>query len=238
MKIKILYSHLNVTKTDFKARPKWFDFERCFQNLLRTTVGHYHELEIHVIYDTTRGGIEQNWINKRRHYPHLQFHEIQGGSMEVAAIGMYKIAKELSLQMEDDDIFYFLENDYLHVDKWVEKVKALFSEFDGLNYISLYDHNDKYFLPQYNDLISKIIVTSNHHWRTTPSTCGSYLCNKKTFLEDYDIHTKVMGDHNKWMLLGDQGRFVISAIPGLSTHCMEGLMSPAINWEEFNTYKL
>ena len=41
------------------------------------------------------------------------------------------------------------------------------------------------------------------------------------------------GDHNKFLWLAEnKGRFVITPIPGLSTHCMEGLMSPTIKWEE------
>jgi hypothetical protein len=243
MKIKILYSHLNVTGTDSKVRPQWFDFEKCFKNLLKTIsytpngLSKQSDIEIHVIYDVTRGGLANNWIWKyfNEGKNNIIFHQIEGGTMEKAAIGMYELAKGLSFHMDDEDIFYFLENDYLHSPGWITKVKTLFNEFNGLNYVSLYDHNDKYFLPQYNDLVSKIIVTPDHHWRTTPSTCGSYLCTKKTFLEDYDTHTKIMGDHNKWVYLQEQkGRFVLSPIPGLSTHVMTGLMSPAIDWEEIN----
>ena len=44
-----------------------------------------------------------------------------------------------------------------------------------------------------------------------------------------------MGDHNKWLYLNEsKNRFIITPLPGLSTHCMEGLMSPTINWEKIN----
>ena len=172
-------------------------------------------------------------------YDFLTFHEIQGGSMFGAAKEMYRIAKELSEDMEDTDLFYFLENDYLHVNGWVDKVKDLFESFKGLNYVSLYDHNDKYFAPDYEELVSKIFATSTSHWRTTPSTCGSYICTKKLFLEDYNIHTGTEGDHNKWVhLAGSKGRFLLTPIPGLSTHCMEGLLSPTINWKQINDAKI
>ncbi len=232
MKIKILYSHLNVSGTDNKARPHWFDFERCFKNLVSTIDVKGIDVELHVIYDITRGKVKYNWIDNIDEY--FLIHEIQGGSMEAAAVEMYKIAKELSKDMDDNDLFYFCENDYLHTSDWVSKLKELF-EMYGLDggYVSLYDHNDKYFLPQYENLSSKIFVTENHHWRTTPSTCGTYAVNRKTFLEDFDVLTSVMGDHNKWLHLAEtKHRFVLSALPGLSTHCMEGLMSPTIKWEE------
>ena len=42
-----------------------------------------------------------------------------------------------------------------------------------------------------------------------------------------------MGDHNKWIYLNEtKNRFVLTPIPGLSTHCMEGLMSPTIEWDK------
>ena len=59
MKIHIFYSHYNVTGTDNKFRPNWFDYEKCFINLLNTTKN--KNVEIHVVMD---GKIEDNWIKK------------------------------------------------------------------------------------------------------------------------------------------------------------------------------
>lgn len=245
MKIKILYSHLNVSGHDGKYRPQWFDFEKCFKNLLSTLydkekinyTNHIQEgVELHVIYDKTRGGIEQNWIIEYCKYPQIHFHEVVGGSMFGAAKEMFRVAKELSEDMKEDDLFYFMENDYLHVEGWVDKVKELFSTFNGLNYVTLYDHNDKYtWMHLYENLTSKIFATETHHWRTVPNTCGTYLVNKKIFLEDYDSRTTIEGDANYWAWLAEnKDRFIISALPGLSTHCMETLLSPTIDWKKIN----
>jgi hypothetical protein len=146
----------------------------------------------------------------------------------------WEYAKSIALKENSEkDLFYFLENDYLHVQGWVDKVFELFDTYSNLNYISLYDHNDKYFLPMYDNLTSKIFTTPTHHWRTTPSTCGTHIVDRKTFLEDYDIPFQIVGDHNKWLWLNqNKSRSVLTPIPGLSTHCMEGLMSPTINWEK------
>jgi hypothetical protein len=137
--------------------------------------------------------------------------------------------------MEPTDLIYYLENDYLHTDSWVEKIIELYSTFSNLNYVSLYDHNDKYFLPMYDDLVSKIITTSSHHWRTTPSTCGSYIISRDIFEKDFDIWANAVGDHNTFLYLTEKkNRFTLTPIPGLSTHCMETLMSPTINWKQIN----
>jgi hypothetical protein len=104
-----------------------------------------------------------------------------------------------------------------------------------MHYVSLYDHGDKYLLPIYNNLTSKIFTSPTRHWRTTPSTCGSFIITKKLFKSDFDIHTTVSGDHNKFLELNsNRNRAVLTPIPSLSTHCMEGLLSPTINWEKIN----
>jgi hypothetical protein len=147
--------------------------------------------------------------------------------------GVYSLIREI--KCKDTDLVYILENDYLHVSDWVDKILDIFQTFEGLNYVSLYDHMDKYFHPLYDDLVSKIFVSNNHHWRTIISTCGSYITTKKIFDEDYDVHTGVaipVGDHHKWIFLNEtKERFILTPVPGLSTHCMEGLMSPTINWQ-------
>jgi hypothetical protein len=160
----------------------------------------------------------------------VDVYEFKGGSDSASFFETVRYAKAKNIG--DNDLVYFLENDYLHVPGWVEKVMDLFSTFSGLSYVSLYDHNDKYFLPMYENLVSKVITTKTHHWRTTPSTCGSFIISKQTLDEDFDILSTMVGDHNKFLWLNqNRERSVITPIPGLSTHCMVGLMSPTIDWK-------
>ena len=43
----------------------------------------------------------------------------------------------------------------------------------------------------------------------------------------------MVGDHNKFLYLNqERNKIVITPIPGLSTHCMDGLMSPIIEWDK------
>lgn len=227
MKIHIFYSHYNVSGNNGKARPEWFDYEKCFVNLLNTTKN--KNTDIHLVMD---GSIEQNWISKYKNY--YTSHEIVGGGMENVTLGVYGTIHKLNIK--DTDLIYILENDYLHVSNWVDTVFNLYQSFEGLSYVSLYDHNDKYFLPMYEDLTSKIFVSKDCHWRTTPSTCGSYITTGKIFKEDYLDHighTIPIGDHHKWLFLTEtKNRFIITPIPGLSTHCMKGLESPTIDWSK------
>lgn len=229
MKIHIIYRHYQIEGTDYKNRPKWFNYEKCFINLLNSIKSPEH-VQIHVLMD---GKASENFIGKYKQ--HFTLHEIVAGNDLNSFQEGYKYAKQLSEQCEEGDLFYFLENDYLHVYGWDDKVREIFSTYSNLDYVSLYDHNDKYFLPQYHDLVSKVFTTETHHWRTTPSTCGTYIVNKQILLADYDIPFTFPGDHAKFLHLNEtRGRFVITPIPGLSTHCMEHLLSPTIDWEKIN----
>jgi hypothetical protein len=224
MKIHIYYRH-TTTNSPGRNRPIWFSYEKCFENLL-FTIKKYDNINLTLALD---GNINQDFTKKYQDKFTLFSTDYKSSLLSYRALLNY--IKEQ--HMEPNELIYFLENDYLHVDNWVEKIVELHSTFSNLNYVSLYDHNDKYFLPMYDDLVSKIITTQSHHWRTTPSTCGSFVISRKIFDEDYDVWLTTVGDHNTFLHLYEtKSRFVLTPIPGLSTHCMEGLLSPTIDWSK------
>jgi hypothetical protein len=224
MKIHIFYRHYNTTTPSLSPlhRPEGFSYEKSFKSLLDSIKG-YPNIRLTVMMD---GNKQDTFLEKYD----VDVYEFKGGSDSASFFETVRYAK--AKNMGDNDLVYFLENDYLHMPGWVEKVIDLFSTFSGLSYVSLYDHNDKYFLSMYENLVSKIITTKTHHWRTTPSTCGSFIISKQILDEDFDILSTMVGDHNKFLWLNqNRERSVITPIPGLSTHCMVGLMSPTIDWK-------
>ena len=226
MKIHIYYRHAASTSPG-RFRPSWFSHEACFKNLLKTIQGHSN-VTLTVAMD---GEDPANFIHKYKD-KYTLFQINKNSSIESWRVLLEYVKDQ---PMNPGDLIYWVENDYLHVDGWVDKVNTLYSSFRGLDYVSLYDHNDKYFLPMYDELVSKVLTTEDHHWRTTPSTCGTYVINRETFDKDYDIQSTHVGDHNTFLWLNEhRQRSVLTPIPGLSTHCMEGLLSPAINWEQIN----
>jgi hypothetical protein len=231
-KIHIFYSHHNVKKTDNKNRPGWFDYEKCFLNLLNT-ISNEQNIKLNVMMD---GKIDLNWISKYKNL--YKYYEFDGGNMDTVTKKVYSFIKDY--ECDNEDLIYVLENDYLHVNNWYSKINAAFTDLGGLAYVSLYDHADKYYDPIYYRLVSQLVVTSNHHWRTTPSTCGSYVTKKSIFLEDFDEHTGInipIGDHHKWLYLNKtKNRIMLTPVPGLSTHCMKGLLSPTIDWQKINDF--
>lgn len=226
MTIHIFYRHYNINGSDNRDRPEWFDFEKCFVNLLDTING--KSVRLHLIMD---GGVENNFINKYRDSYIL--HSINAGNDHDSFWKTWEIVKDAGV--ESQDLIYFLENDYLHTYCWVDKVLELYNSHQEISYVSLYDHNDKYTSDMYTDLQSRIITTQTHHWRTTPSTCGSFIIKKNIFEEDYHDHVNVFGDHQKFLdLTKNKNRFVLTPMPGLSTHCMNNLLSPTIDWKKYS----
>jgi hypothetical protein len=217
--IHILYRHTSNISGVGKNRPNWFSYDKCLNNIL-DTIEENELVQFHLLYDG-----KCNITDKRIH----NTVEFLGGSDLNSFHYAWNYAKQLNLN--EKDLIYFLENDYMHVPGWIDKVIDLYKEFNISGYVSLYDHLDKYTLSIYNDLQSQIYITNTSHWRTTPSTCGSFIVNVQTLNEDFDIHTSFPGDHNKFLYLGqNRDRIIISPIPSLSTHCEIEYLAPLINW--------
>jgi hypothetical protein len=139
--------------------------------------------------------------------------EVHTGSYgyNYAQIEVYKKIKSLNLPY--DEIIYCSEDDYIHKDNSPELIK------DGLNiadYVTLYDHPDKYTkLYRFGESV-KVRRTFYRHWKNTISSCMTFGFKYKTLVEDFDILTNLpnSGDHQMFINLKQKERFLYSAIPG------------------------
>lgn len=219
--IYILYRGTSHASGTSHERPVEFSYEKCLNNIL-DTIKNNPEVSFHLIWD---GKYENS-------HPRIdKIVEFNGGSDKESFFYTWKYAKNLNLN--EKDLVYFLENDYLHVDNWYEKIIDIFSTFDVEGYVSLYDHLDKYTDPSYDTLMSQLYITKSSHWRTVPSTCGSFIVNKKVLEEDYDVHTSFYSDHDKFIWLGqNRKRIILTPLPSLSTHCVKQFMAPIIDWNK------
>lgn len=227
--IHVFLRHYNTTGRE-EWRPSWFDYELCFKNFIKTIKG-YDNVSLTIMYD---GDDNSNFIFN---YGYDVVRISAGSDLS----SFYQTLNYIeNLNLGDSEIIYLLENDYLHLDGWVEKVFDFFGNNPN-KYLTLYDHADKY-MDGYSDLRSKIITTNSHHFRTTPSTCGSFLVKNGILQEDLNYHkllpnllytiTDVPVDHGKFLILKTlKDREIFSALPGLSTHCLNNLLSPNTNWE-------
>lgn len=237
-KLHIFLRHVHIYEPVVKARPEWFDMEACFNNLIATLSSKQLPIKIDltVMFDGTDASFNDDFLSKfmKKHGDRLPIDmkiiQFSGGTD--AKSFHHTIDYILSQHYSDDDWIYFLENDYLHLPNWINKFSDLLKFGKNLEYVSLYDHYDKYFYEQYGDLESKLFFCGSHHWRSTPSTCASFLVNSKVLNEDAQLIKSSGGDHEFFTALAEKhSRGILSPIPGLSTHCMQDFLSPGIDWQ-------
>jgi hypothetical protein len=146
-------------------------------------------------------------------------------------------------ELDEDDIAYFLEDDYAH------NYNAETIIREGLeigDYVSLYDSRDKYKDTDkggYNPFIhdggedTRVMITDTCHWKITNATTMSFASKIKTLREDYGVITKYCPNGAQHPmdflmfreLVTQKNRKLINPIPGYSAHI--GLeMSPFVPW--------
>jgi len=234
----IFYRHVHI-KTDKtsrdpnKRRPDWFSHEVCFRNLLQT-IRHdplAGRVKLVIVYDGPVEDFASDFIAS--YYANtslgLEIQFIRGGSDRNSFLITLSLVRAAGLR--DGDLVYLLENDYLHQHGWVSKVFELYSAGLQFDYISLYDHRDKYHYEMYANLTSRLVYSPSHHWRTAPSTCASFIFEQRVFERDHDVLNLGLNDHYFFTkLIAEQGRVLLTPVPGLSTHSMESYLSPVVDW--------
>lgn len=228
-KIELFVRHCNFSEvSQHKNRFPSFSRQKCYENLLATLDP--ARVNITFLLDTFYPSPTTHFILEQTKYPVI---EIKEGN---EAGSFLKLLDHVSsLHLKPETIVYFLEDDYLHREGWVDVLLEGFSIPEGL-YVTLFDHRDKYFLPTYKELKSKIFHTSSCHWRTTPSTTNTYAMRYKTLKAHLPVHQefslgrKISSDHDKFVKLGEMGATLISPIPGWSTHVEPEYASPCIDW--------
>ena len=228
--IRVFQRHCNFSSNSHnKPRPDWFDREKIFDSFMLTLD---ERVDYTAFHDSGNGEIENHFLNNKDVNKISQ----RGGNDSQSFLNVLNhIIKQ---DYNDEDIIYLLEDDYLHKPGWVDILIEGF-EYIGADYYTLYDHPDKYYLPMYESLQSKIIATPSAHWRTTPSTTNTYACKFKTLKEHFDIHIqycdlvdKWVKDHDKFTHLWNMGSNLISCIPGYSSHVEGNMLSPTIDWSQ------
>jgi hypothetical protein len=144
----------------------------------------------------------------------------------------------LQRDIDPDAIVYFLEDDYIHKPEWIKVLREGFS-IPSADYVTLFDHRDKYSSPQYHNLHSRIFHTQTCHWRTTPSTTNTYAMRFSTLQRDAAVHRdfslgrSITADHDKFCALSERRSVLVSSIPGWATHDEPEFASPCADWQAF-----
>jgi hypothetical protein len=233
--IRIFQRHCNFSSNSHnKPRPDWFDREKIFDSLVSSLDERVEYIAFH---DSGNGEIENHFLSKRD----VNKISMKGGNDAQSFLNLLNYV--IKQDYNDEDIIYFLEDDYLHKPGWID---ILFEGFEYIvaDYFTLYDHPNKYYPGMWDKLPSYLMLSPSAHWRTTVSTTNTYACKFKTLKQHFDIHVqycdlieKWTKDHDKFTHLWNIGSNLISCIPGYSTHVEGEMFSPITDWENIINLK-
>ena len=218
-----------------KEKPDYVNNENCLVNFLSI----FKNEKIHIIADNVSDDTWE-WLNG------IETTDVYSNpfAIERTQLGSgaqsFNYVLNKSLDLDDDSVVYFVEDDYLHRENsdkvLIEGIKL------GADYITLYDHPDK-FIDGINPYISdggeetKVFLTKSCHWKLTNSTTMTFASKVSVLKDDEDIIRRwTTGTHpndfEMFIDLRKKGKSLISPIPGYSTHGETRFLSPLINWEK------
>lgn len=153
--------------------------------------------------------------------------------------GSFQLQVKLAIEKHIADVYYFTEDDHLHLPLQKQFLSAGLDHFD---FVSLYDHPDKYGDWQDHGLMRKVIATQAGHFAGTPNTVMTFAIKRETlircadfFLQGPYIKTDLEfpQDHQMFTDLMGQGYSIGSCLPGRSTHCEQEGLSPYTDWRGY-----
>ncbi len=221
-----------------------FNYKNCFINFLNTFNPRKEELQVNI--ESCEHHTEEDIISLCLKN-NLEYKITNYGN----SLSFYKNAED-ALAFEDNTIIYFVENDYIHRHGCKNALFEIFNTISTNDYVSLYDHPDKYYPYFFNTLNQEYmnfceLETNQYYksivhylksgwWKTTPSTCMTFACTAKVLKEDFEIikkHTAYFGserphDHQMFVDLYNKGRFLYTPMPSYSGHTV--MLPPGVDW--------
>jgi|TARA_R110002049_G_C9064659_1_gene554448 hypothetical protein len=215
-----------------KVKPDYINNEACLANAIDKFPKAYWDIIADNVSSETDDMI-QKYVPKSSIY----YVDVGHGA------GTFNIALDGALKCDDDEIVYFLENDYLHrpgSDTILEEGFTL-----GASFVSLYDHPDKYLSPDKGGNPyceggaedTRVYKTDSVHWKITNSTTMTF-ASKVSTLKKYESilrkHTSEThpNDFQMFLELREHNELLITPIPGYATHGETAWLSPLTDWSK------
>ena len=157
--------------------------------------------------------------------------------------GTFNLALDEALTYNEDEIVYFIENDYLHK---TESQKILNEGFSlGASFVALYDHPDKYLDPilggnpycEGGGEDTRVYLTDSCHWKITNSTTMTFASKVSTLkrveptLRKYTSGTHPE-DFKMFLELRSHEELLITPLPGYATHGETYWLAPLTDWSK------
>lgn len=216
-----------------KEKPSYITKEKCLKNALEKFP--LEKVKWNILADNVS---EDTYQMICRYVPSKQVKRVCVGN----GAGTFRIVYQDAIQNNLDDLVYFLEDDYLHLEGSLETLVNA-AEINYTDYFTLYDHPDKYGNNSPNPFVhggenTKIYWCKNHHWKETNSTTMTFAAFVNVLIEDKKIFWR-------WTETGHPFDFQIfinlklyshrklsCPIPSMSTHGETKYLSNGIEWNK------
>lgn len=215
-----------------KVKPNYIGNEQCLKNATEV----FKDADWSIIADNVSEPTE-NMIRKYVAEDCIKWVSVGHGA------GTFNMALDEALMYPDDEIVYFIENDYLHKPQSKEILEEGFNL--GASFVSLYDHPDKYLEPSQGGNPyceggaedTRVYLTDSCHWKMTNSTTMTFAIRVSTLKRCEPIlrkHTSQThpNDFQMFLELRENNELLITSIPGYSTHGETSWLSPLTNWNK------
>jgi hypothetical protein len=219
-----------------KEKPDYITKINCLKNALK----HFKQEDFLLIMDNVSDNLKS------------EIERVYGGKAHLVQVGHgagtfnialdHAIGKTGILSVSDDEIIYFLEDDYLHKEGSQRIIEDGFEL--GMDYVTLYDHPDKYLNPieggnpycEGRAEFTRVYLGNNSHFKLTNSSTMTFAAKVKTLKEDEGVmRSWTNGTHphdfQMFQEINKKGRRLVSPLPGYSTHGETRWLTPLTNWE-------
>ena len=214
-----------------KVKPSYIDNEKCLRNA------------VEVFKDADWTIIADNCSPETL----TMVEDITDCNIEIVSVGhgagTFNLALDRALEYKDDEIVYFIENDYLHKPGSYEALKEGLDL--GAAFASLYDHPDKYLDPRKGGNPyceggaedTRVYLTKSCHWKITNSTTMTLAAKVSTLRRTEEVlrkHTSGThpNDFHMFLELREKGELLVTSIPGYSTHGETAWLTPLTGWSK------
>jgi hypothetical protein len=213
-----------------KVKPDYINNENCLRNATEV----FKDADWLVIADNVSEQTD-NMIQKYISRSDIFYASVGHGA------GTFNLALNTALEYDDEEIVYFIENDYLHKP---ESQKVLEEGFElGASFVSLYDHPDKYLPPSKGGNPyceggaedTRVYLTDSCWFKITNSTTMTFAAKVSTLKRVEPIlrkHTSGThpNDFQMFLELREKNELLITPIPGYSTHGETAWLAPHTDW--------
>ncbi len=127
---------------------------------------------------------------------HFEFLDIEFVRYEgIGNLASFGKQINILLKQTDADVVFFAEDDYVYRKDLLPSAVQFIQE-KGVDFITPYDHLDSYTLPIHTKNKYNIIISHGLHWRTSASTCLTFLTRKETLRKTETVFRSYC--HGNW----------------------------------------